>query len=167
MAPAIPWPINTTYTQSSPMPDVTSPSRSNPLPSRLCSVIGVWPQLAACSSSSSPDSGSPSPVPACSAVRVQGSRRPLGSGLHRSGLRAPVGTGQCPIAQARGCAPATRTANAGCQWPSPSPPRGLRGCAPATVPTATDHRRLSECEDRQLQCVNSYYDFFTCSSFSV
>jgi hypothetical protein len=164
MAPAIPWPINTTYTQSGSMPDVTHPSRSNPLPDpgRPCSVIGVWPQLAACSLPvlfvSRLRLSLPYPCdPAYSAVQVQGFRRPLGSGsaLHRSGLRAPVGTGQSGSVPLRRRAaaprqPERRTPGARCQWPSPSPrspPRGLRGCAPAAVPsphcgTATDHRWL-------------------------
>jgi hypothetical protein len=114
MVLAIPWPINSTYTQSGPNArrDVPIQIQSPPRP---CSVIDVWPQLAACPSSPSPDSGSPSPVPACPAVRVQGSRRPPGSGLHRSGLRALVGTGQCPLAQALGYTPAAQTVNTGCQ----------------------------------------------------
>jgi hypothetical protein len=79
------------------MPDVTPPSRSNPLPARPCSIIGIWSQLAACPSSLSPDSGSPSPVPACPTVRVQGSRHPPGSGLHRSGLRGQWAQGSVPL----------------------------------------------------------------------
>jgi hypothetical protein len=142
MAPAIPWPINTTYTQSGPMPDVMPPSRSNPIPSPT--PLAPAPSSASGRSwsggpsSSSPDSGSPSPIPACSAVRVQGSRRPLGS---------PCAVRQYPLGQVRGCAPTARTANAGCHvpvaltpvtpsWlarlrPRPqrqSPPRAVRQC---------------------------------------
>jgi hypothetical protein len=49
-------------------------------------------QLAACPSSPSLDSGSPSPVPAYLAIRVQGSRRPPGSGLHRSRRKWALGS---------------------------------------------------------------------------
>jgi hypothetical protein len=39
------------------------------------------------------------------------------SGVWAPPLRppGPVGTGQCPLAQARGCAPTARTVNTGCQ----------------------------------------------------
>jgi hypothetical protein len=141
------------------MPDVTPPSRSNPLPARPCSIIGIWSQLAACPSSLSPDSGSPSPVPACPTVRVQGSRHPPGSGLHRSGLRGQWAQGSVPLRRHAAAPRRPERWTPGASDPRPHP---LVACAAAPQwqspppPTTVGCRK---CEDRQLQCVNSYCDF--------